>query len=277
MQGMESGSRAGFSAATTAAAFRAARLAARPLAEFPGVFPQSLSEAYAIQSHAIAGFPDSVAGWKVAGIRPEFADLGAKRLSGPAMLTKIWHVQTDGTVELPVFDGGFAAVEAEFVAVIARDIRPGENVTGDALNEAVASLHVGAESAGSPFAAINDRGPLAVISDFGNNNGVIVGPEIRGWRSRPLESLISRTLVNGAVVGEGSAANVAGGPLAAVGFLIENLGARGIALPKGTVISTGMTTGIHPVVAGDRITFEFVDDIRFHALAVTARGGSPAS
>lgn len=255
-------------------AFRAARISALPLLTFPGVFPANLAEAYAIQDAAIAAFPDQVKGWKIAGILPEFREaLGASRLAGPAFAKSIRVSDGRASVRFPVFSGGFAAVEAEFIFVMVRDIRPGEALDRPALLAAIASMHAGVETAGSPFAAINDRGPLAVISDFGNNNGLIIGGEIPGWREAPLESLTSRTLVSGVVAGEGSAAKVMGGPIAALEFLVENLGGRGITLRAGDYVSTGMTTGIHLVAAGDRADFEFAGGIRITSEAIAA---SPA-
>ncbi len=52
----------------------------------------------------------------------------------------------------------------------------------------VSGLHVGIEAAGSPLAAINELGPTVVVSDFGNNAGLLLGPAIPDWRKRPLES-----------------------------------------------------------------------------------------
>lgn len=252
-------------------AFRAARISALPLLTFPGVFPTSLAEAYAIQDAAIAQYPDAVRGWKVAGIAPEFREaLGASRLSGPAFARSIRIADGAQPVRFPVFSGGFAAVEAEFIYVMARDIAPGERLDAASLMAAVASMHAGVETAGSPFAAINERGPLAVISDFGNNFGLIVGAEIPGWREAPLETLTSLTRINGTVAGEGSAAKVMGGPLAALGFLIENLGCRGITLHAGDYVSTGMTTGIHLVQAGDRADFDFMETIHIASEAIPA-------
>lgn len=260
--------------AAIATAFRAARTSALPLLAFPGAFPADLAEAYAIQDAAIAAFPDQVRGWKIAGILPEFREaLGANRLVGPAFAGGIRVSDGRSPIRYPVFSGGFAAVEAEFIFRMARDIRPGETPDQAALLDAVASLHAGVETAGSPFAAINDRGPLAVISDFGNNNGLIVGAEMPGWRAAPLETLTSRTLVNGLVVGEGSAAKVAGGPIAALEFLVANLAGRGLTLRAGDYVSTGMTTGIHMVQAGDRADFEFAGGIRITTEAFAA---SPA-
>lgn len=252
-------------------AFRVARVSALPLVVYPGAVPATLSDAYALQDAAITAFPDIVRGWKIAGVLPEFREaIGASRLAGPVFAKTIRLSNGRNSVRFPVFTGGFAAVEAEFIYVMERDIVPGEKLDRYALLSAIRSLHAGVETAGSPFAGINDLGPLAVISDFGNNNGIIVGAEIPAWRSAALETLTSQTSINGAVVGTGGAANVFGGPISALEFLVENLGSRGITLHSGDYVSTGMTTGIHAVVAGDTALFDFAGSIRIAAEAVPA-------
>ena len=73
----------------------------------------------------------------------------------------------------------------------------------------------------SPLATINKIGPLCVVSDFGNNNGIIVGPEIPNWRERAMTELTCETFIDGVSVGTGMAANVPGGPLESVRFVAE--------------------------------------------------------
>jgi 2-keto-4-pentenoate hydratase len=251
--------------------FREARLAAMALAHFPGQVPETLAGAYSVQEAAITAFPDSVAGWKIAGIVPEWRDkLGAPRLAGPVMGRQVRFADKGGDVEFPVFAGGFAAVEAEFIVQLGQDIPP--TMAGDkaGIRRAIASFHAGVETAGSPFAGINDAGPCAVISDLGNNFGIIVGPALAGWEREDWDSLTARTLINGAEVGTGHAGRVMGGPFAALEWLVEALAERGRSLKVGDFISTGMTTGIHGVVAGDRATFEFAGGIQVSARAVRA-------
>lgn len=239
--------------------FVEARRAAVALDAFPGTLPETLTDAYRVQELAIALSGRAVAGWKVAGIRPDLrATLGASRLAGPIMSGNIQHLPKGGTVRMPVFAGGFAALEAEFVAVFARDLLPvDEAFTAESITEALSGLHAGSEIASSPLATLNDLGPTAVVSDHGNNAGAVVGPEIPGWRTAELSTLTSRMIVNGSVAGEGSAANVMGGPIAALQFLAEHLSTRGRYLRAGDIVLTGMTTGIHQVVPGDRGRIEF--------------------
>lgn len=252
-----------------AEAFVAARQRGKALAAFPGAIPPTLAAACAVQEAAIALMPDRIAGWKVAGIAPEFrAALGAERLAGPVFAAQVHGTDGSAPVRFPNIRGGCAIVEAEFILRMGRDVTPDEAGDPARLADAVAGMHAGVEIAGSPYARINADGPCVIVSDFGNNNGLIVGPEIPGWRSLPPEALAARVSVNGAVAGEGDAGRVAGGLMTALAFLVAHLATRGRILNAGDYVSTGNVTGLHAVKEGDRFTFEFAPDIRFEAVAM---------
>ena len=227
----------------------AARLGAKPLTDYPGQLPTTLRQAYAIQSASIARWPDEVAGWKVAMLPPAAReDLGAERLAGPIFRSTIQRVQPGTCTSIPIFHGGFAAVEAEFVIELGATVPPSTKEFSDSeLIELVATFSAGVEVAGSPMAAINKLGPLCGISDFGNNAGLIVGPTIPDWDSRTLDSLTAKVTVDGVVVGDASADAIPGGPLQALRFLLGHLGRLGIEIPRGALIATGATTGVHDV------------------------------
>ncbi len=225
-----------------------ARLHGQALSEYPGTVPATLAEAYQCQELAISRWPERVAGWKVARVPQAFkAQYAEERLIGPAFANNI-HVASSGQViECPVFEGGFAAVEAELVIRVASDPPQRAEWTLDEAAEYVGSLHVGVEVASSPLATLNDLGPGAVISDFGNNWGVIVGPEIEGWRS--IEEISAQTLIDGELVGHG-VAFTRHGAVAALAFTLAKCAERGRRLRAGEVISTGMITGVHDIRIG---------------------------
>lgn len=234
-----------------AEAFTAARAAGRAIDAYPGTPPATLAEAYAIQAAAIARWPEPVRGWKVARVNPAFAaQFPEERLIGPAFAPNVYRVEPGGTANCPVFDGGFAAVEAEVVIVLAQDSPAGKaDWTADTVAPFVKSMHIGVEVASSPLATLNDIGPGAVISDFGNNWGVVVGAEIANWRE--LETIDVETFIDGQSVGTGKVA-IGPGPLGALAFTLNKRAAQGQALRAGDVISTGMITGVHDIRAGQR-------------------------
>jgi 2-keto-4-pentenoate hydratase len=235
----------------------AARAAGEALDAFPGPVPADLSESYAIQEAAIGLWPDEIAGWKIGKVPPDGqARFGVSRLVGPIFRAKVQGPVHAGT--FPAIPGGFAAVEAEVLYRLGADAPAGKlSWTADEALGLVADMHIGAELAGSPLAAINALGPAVVVADFGNNAGLIVGPPIPGWRDRTAESLTCATIVNGVRVGEGSAANLEGGPADCLAFLLGHAAGRGRPLKAGTWVSTGQLTGIHDVKAGDTATIDF--------------------
>ena len=262
------------SAETIARTLTAARRAARCLAGFPGRLPDTLAEAYAIQEAAIGLWPDpAVAGWKVGRV-PESLQpiLGADRVSGPIFEGAVWTAESGQVVDFPVFPGGFAAVEAEFVIRVGADTDPAKTSYTDAeVRALVGSVCLGVETAGSPMAAINEIGPLAVASDFGNNAGLILGPDLGSWRD-DIADIGIEVAIDGAVVGRGAAASIPGGPLASRKFTAEHCARRGRPLQAGPLISTGAATGVHDISIGQsaRLTFGAAGEILCRAVPAKA-------
>jgi 2-keto-4-pentenoate hydratase len=247
-----------------------ARLDGVALPGFPGTFPDSLAAAYAVQDAAIAQWPDEVCGWKVGRIgEPWLTRLGADRLVGPIFTRGVRQAQSSSAVRFPIVRDGFAAVEAEFVARIAADAPAGKTAwTTHEAGEIVDAIYVGIEVAGSPLAAINELGPIAVVSDFGNSMGLIVGAAVPEWRQLSPDQLTSETFIEGRSAGRGTAASVPGGPLAAVAFALGCCAGRGLPLKAGHFISTGATTGIHEIQPGQHATAAFGGVGEIHCLAV---------
>lgn len=232
----------------------AARRAGRALDGFPGETPADMTAAYRIQDAAIARWPDTLAGWKIGFIAPDRRAPGEPdRLIGP-----IWRrgLLAGGAGEsVPgagIFVGGFAAVEAEFVVRLDEDVPVRTEAWTSAEAAALAQqLRVGIEVASSPIPDINALGPTVIAADFGNNNGLLVGPELQD----PTGAVLS-CYVDDELVGEGSAANLPGGLHHGLATALSVLSARGHAVPAGTVFATGAITGIHPIGPGQHCRVE---------------------
>jgi len=243
-----------------AESFVSARKTMQALANYPGAKPTSLDAAYAIQDQAIDLWSTSLVGWKVGRIVGETAkQFGVDRLAGPIFAEFLWP-QALAPKTIGIFDSGFAAVEGEVVAIIGSDA-PSDKYEWDT-NETknmIESMHAGTEIASSPYADINNEGPLVVISDFGNNLGLIIGAELDGWRNFEPEQWQCRTLIDGTNLGEKTAAEIPGGPVESVRFMLENAARRGRPLKKGAAICTGAITGVHEIKAGQSASIEFVN------------------
>ena len=251
-----------------AQSFVAARKQARALPGYPGGnVPAHLSDSYAIQDRAIALWDKPIIGWKIGRLAPEKqGEHGTERLCGPIFAPTLKHY-TGEALTLPVYEGGFAAVEAEYVFRIDHDTDPSKTeYSEEEALRLIDAVFAGIEMAGSPLATINKLGPTVVASDFGNNFGLILGPQLAEFDSDSTPASLSAdvvktyqaaTEIDGKVVGDGGLFTMPGGPLAAIAWLAGTLAARGRPLTKGQFISSGATTGIHDIEAGSESVVRF--------------------
>ncbi len=223
--------------------------------EFPGPVPVTLDEGYAVQDAALLLADGTVAGWKVGRINPPLN--GVDRLSGPIFADQV-VAATEAPVAMPVFADGFAAAEAEFLLRLGTAPDPAKpHYTPAEARAMIDAVHVGIEIASSPFPGINALGPTVTVSDFGNNNGLVIGADALGWRDGDINTWPVELLINDERIGAATTATMLDGPFGAVRYLLEHMAARGIALSPGQWISTGAVTGVHPVAIGDRVEARF--------------------
>jgi 2-keto-4-pentenoate hydratase len=255
-------------------AFVAARREGASIGNYPGEVPDDFAAAYQIQERAIALDGRAIAGWKVGRVNsPLDETYGVTRLVGPIFDGNVQQAAQPSTT-MPVYAGGFAAVEAELL------LRVDSLPVGDpsALDDAgimahIGAVHVGIEIASSPYAGINRDGPLVTASDFGNNAGLICGPELPDWRTRDLREVTASVAIDGAEVGRGDMRALPGGPIESVRFLLTHLATRTSAMPLPFWVSAGAISGVHPIDIGSAAVASFDDaqSINCHIVAATAQ------
>jgi 2-keto-4-pentenoate hydratase len=264
------------SAREIAGAFVAARREARALPGFPGAPPADLDAGYKVQDEAIALWQDEIVGWKIGRVPPhQVAHLGAERIAGPIFQQNLWRAEPNKSVAFPVYEDGFAAVEAEYVFRIGKDASAKKTEwTAAEAADLIGAMLVGVETAGSPLATINDLGATVVVSDFGNNHGLILGAEVPDWRAKLDKGLTCETFIEGQSVGSGGASAAADGPLDALAFLAGHLARRGKPLRAGQYVTTGAVTGVHDIRIGQgsRVSFNGSGDILCSAVKAVANG-----
>lgn len=244
-------------AAAIARAFTDARRAGKALPAFPGEIPGDLVAAYHVQDRAIGLWSDTVVGWKVGYIAAERRDgSGDERLLGPIFKRQLWN-DTGGTSDIPVFVGGFGAVEAEYVLELLEDAPAGQ-------------LHWSRNRPKRCLRASTSAWKWPAVRSPPSTNSV------RAWwwptlattmawcwaRDRRLtardeNSLRAETLIEGEVVGTGGATRLPGGLRAAYAFALSRSALRGRPLRKGDLIATGNATGIHDIEAGQTALVRF--------------------
>ena len=200
--------------------------------------------------------------------------MGGERLMGP-VFKKVTHFigrphNDDEFVELEVYAGGMVAVEAELVFELGKEITPGSIDTKVPLKHLINAVYAGVEIASSPVIDLNSYGPTAIISDFGVNQGMVVGAPIEQWDS-VIENIQTSVFINNEHINSAPSNNVLRGPMAAVAYLIDQAAARNITLPKGCMICSGAITGVHDTVAGASATvsFEGIGNINMKLIPVT--------
>lgn len=238
-----------------AEAFVTARRDGRALPDYPGPLPGSLAQGYTVQDAAIALTGQRIGGWKVGKVNPPID--GTVRLVGPIFADRI--VAPNGkTPVMSIFSDGFGAAEAEFLLRIGTPPVAGRTrFTHDEAKALIDAVHIGIEVASSPFPGINSHGAPVTVSDFGNNNGLVIGAPIVGWRDDAFESWPVELRINGDVAGHGQAVDMLDGAIGAARFLFEAMAERGIVLEAGQWISSGAVTGVHPVKPGDAVEARF--------------------
>ncbi|RPE75924.1 2-keto-4-pentenoate hydratase [Vulcaniibacterium tengchongense] len=255
----------------------AARREARALPDYPGALPQTLDQGYACQDAAIALWGRPIAGWKVGLVPPDLQPrFGEERVVGPVFADAVQRPGPGERARFATIPGGFAAVEAEFVFRLGADAPADKRrYTAQEAADLADALLVGIELAGSPLPLINALGSAVVASDFGNNAGLVLGPEIPDWRRLDPAELRCETFVDGARVGEGGAGAIHGGLLAALAFALGRCAQRGYPLRAGALVTTGAATGIHDIRPGQHARVSFGRHGELHCEAVAALAAGP--
>jgi 2-keto-4-pentenoate hydratase len=96
-----------------------------------------------------------------------------------------------------------------------------------------------------------------IAADFGNNNGLVLGPILTDRHGGTPVQLAC--YVDGQLTGEGSAENLPGGIHSGLATALNILTTRGQPVRAGMVFATGAITGIHPIGPGQRCRVEVRD------------------
>lgn len=259
-------------------AFISARRSARALHAFPGEVPTSLEAAYAVQAHSIMRWGEPVVGFKVGGIGPSWrVRYPSDWLAGPVFPSHIIHSNDTNLVDVPVFRDGFAAYEPELIFRLAGLSAPrGVIETPEDAKRFIRSVHIGAEIASSPLAILNDLGPASIISDFGNQSSVVIGPVIDlNWINR-LAAIEVTTRIDAKMIGVKNANPEDGGPLGALRFLLNHLRDNPqFNTGDTTWLSSGAITGVHSATIGSRCSLTY-KDLGVINLRMVAKTENPA-
>lgn len=240
-----------------------ARRACEPISGFPADLPQSLEQAYAVQLESIANWDADLIGFKVGGVPPKFQkQFPTIWQAGPMFADQQYTIKDGESIYVTVFEGGFAAYEAELVFVL-KDLdkldAPLESI--EETHKFIKAVHLGAEIASSPNLEVNNLGPGSIISDMGNNAGVVLGPEAPLSILDDFSKLEVVLHIDDVEIGRATPNPGDNGPLGALRFILNHfIRMKGqLDLPENCLISSGAITGVHQSHAGTKGHIKFGD------------------
>jgi len=242
-----------------AQAIASARRTRTPLSALPGeIAPQDEAEGYLVQRalHDLL-LPQSgaIAGYKIgctSAVMQEY--LGIPHPCSGGVFERGIH---DSGVSLPADDFVRVGIECEIAMRLARDLAPSEGpFTTEWVAEAVAAYHPAIEIVDDRYVKWETLGAPTLIADDFFAAGCVLGKVIARSAAPDLLTVIGRAVVNGIVVGQGSAADVLGHPHNALAWLANHLSTDGRGLHKGQIVLTGSLVKTIWLKAGDRVAIE---------------------
>ncbi|MEP3655621.1 MAG: hypothetical protein ABJO36_12060 [Litorimonas sp.] len=240
-----------------------ARRACIAIDGFPAELPQTLEQAYAVQLCSIKNWDADLIGFKVGGVPPKFQEqFPTIWQAGPMFADQKYVAKSGDSIEVTVFEGGFAAYEAELVFVLKNlDQLDQPLETIEETHAFISSVHLGAEIASSPNPFVNDLGPGSIISDLGNNAGVVLGPEAPLSILDDFSKLEVVLHIDDLEIGRATPNAGENGPMGALRFILNHfISLKGeIDLPENCLISSGAITGVHSSHAGTKGHIKFGD------------------
>jgi 2-keto-4-pentenoate hydratase len=191
--------------------------------------PADFEEGFAIQDIVVAGLASPAIGWKVMEV-PQ----------GPVIFAPILRSgRVDAGATWNVVGSEPAGIELEIAFRMGRDVPAG--ATSAQVLDSVAAAHVVFELCQSRLAEPGKMPRHVMLADCIANAGIVVGPEIAGWRDQELNGRPGRLLVDGVVHNEGKSVD----PVGALLLLPPALAARGKRLAAGQIVITGSLIGMN--------------------------------
>jgi 2-keto-4-pentenoate hydratase len=220
--------------------------------------PGSLAEAYEVQDEVHRLFQEAgwgeLAGHKIALTSKPIQELcRVDQPAGGAIFARTVHA-SPATIRLADFM--HLGLEFELGVRLGADLpATGAPYTRESGAGAVAACMPAFELIEDRDADYGDLDAASILTDKCWCGGVVLGPEVAGWRRLDLARAPVELLWNGEVVDRGVTGAAMGHPFEGLAWLANLLAARGRAMKAGEVVITGSALRTRFPAAGDEITY----------------------
>lgn len=215
-----------------------------------------LDTAYAVQQRGIALRSDAAT--RLVGHKVGLTSAAMQQMLGvdtPDYGRLLDHMVVPDRHVLPHASFIAPKVEIETAFLLAEELR-GPGVTVEDVLAATATVQASIEVIDSRIADWR-IGLLDTVADNASSAAVVLGVRELPVAGLDLVALPGTLSVNGEVVEQGRGEAVLGHPAAAVAWLANTLGARGVVLEAGALVLPGACTRAVAVQAGDRVVGDF--------------------
>jgi 2-keto-4-pentenoate hydratase len=220
--------------------------------------PASLDEAYEVQDAVHRLFRDAgwgeLAGHKIALTSKPIQELcGVDQPAGGAIFARTVH-PSPATIRLADFM--HLGLEFELGLRLGADLPPSSvPYTRESVAGAVAACMPAFELIEDRGADYGDLDATSILTDKCWCGGVVLGPEVAGWRRLDLARAPVELVWNGAVVDRGVTGAAMGHPFEGLAWLANLLAARGRAMKAGEIVITGSALRTRFPEAGDEVAY----------------------
>ncbi len=220
-----------------------------------------LDQAYAVQD-ALVKMLMQKDGSRVAGYKVACTNCLAQeqlQVDGPVFGRLLSNVIFDSPVHLKAADYSRRIIEPEYAFIMAQDAPAGDGpYTTESITDKIGSILPSLELVDHRFRDWSLVGGLGLAQDNAYNGGWVRGRVYEGdWRSLDIKDQTVTLSHSAGEVLTGSGAAVLGNPLEVMAWLANKLNSRGLMLKKGHYITTGVTTNIMTLEAGESAKADF--------------------
>lgn len=221
-----------------------ARTSGTPLVATPPRGPETDDEAYRIQDAITARLPGKVKAWKV----------GAASAAATPNGAPIFDVYDSGKVPAKPSTG----VELELAFKLSKGFPAGGAMpVRSEVEAAIGSVHIALETCASRLADGMAAPAHLRLADLGTNLGLVLGPEVKGWRNIDAKALRATIICDGTTIADVTGGHTAPDLVALLTWIIGHAVTKRGGMEAGTIVTTGSWMGIKWVDAPCRIVGTF--------------------